>query len=53
MSPNGQAQGKKIKAANNIYTAILAVATGTVIAVAVFVLYMCHSQYDTIFKMPG
>jgi len=52
MSPNGQAQGKNIKAANNVYTVILAVATGTVVAVAIFVLYMCKTQYGTIFNMP-
>jgi hypothetical protein len=51
MSPSGQIQGKNVKAANNVYTVILAVATGTVVAVAVFVLYMCLNQYETI-KMP-
>ena len=49
MSPNGQAQGKNIKVANNVYTVILAVATGTVVAVAIFVLYMCKTQYGKIF----
>ncbi|MHC4742018.1 MAG: hypothetical protein ACYS8Z_08915 [Planctomycetota bacterium] len=51
MSPNGQAP--KIKPSNNIYTVILAVATGTVIAVAGFVLYMCLTQYETFYKMPS
>lgn len=52
MSPNGQAKGKQVKASHNIYTVVLAVATGAVLAVAGFVLYMCHSQYGAIFKLP-
>ncbi|MBN2269836.1 MAG: hypothetical protein JXN61_04435 [Sedimentisphaerales bacterium] len=52
MSPNGQTQGKNIKAPDNIYTVVLAVATCAVVAVAVFVVFMCYKQYGTIFKMP-
>jgi len=52
MSPNGQAQGNNAKIPDNVYTVILAVATAAVVAVAAFVVYMCHSQYETIFKMP-
>ena len=50
MSPNGQAQD--VKAENNVYTVILAVAVGAVIAVAAFVAYMCQIQYETIYKIP-
>ena len=49
MSPNGQAQGKKVKVPDNIYTVFLAVATVAVVAVAAFVLFMCYKQYDKIF----
>lgn len=52
MSPNGQAQGKKITAPNNVYTVILAIACGVVVATAIFVLLECNSQYGVMFKMP-
>ena len=52
MSPNGQAPGRKVKAADNIYTVILAVACGAVAAVAVFALIQCYRQYGVIFSMP-
>ncbi len=53
MSPNGQPQGKKkIKAPDNIYTAMLAVACGASIAVAVFVLIQCYRHYGVVFSMP-
>ena len=52
MSPNGQAQGKKMKVPDNLYTVVLAVACGAVIAVAAFVLFQCHSQYGTVFTLP-
>ncbi len=52
MSPNGPAQGKNVKVPDNIYTVILAVATGAVVAVAVLVLFMCYKQYGSIFTLP-
>jgi len=51
MSPLLQSRGKKITAADNLYTVILAVAFLVVLATAVFVTYQCYSQYDTIFKI--
>ena len=52
MSANGQTQGKNVKAPDNVYTVILAVATCAAVAVATFVMFMCHNQYGTLFKMP-
>ncbi|HIJ67138.1 MAG TPA: hypothetical protein HPP87_02210 [Planctomycetes bacterium] len=46
MSPNGRKT-----AFNNLYTAILALATGVVCATAVFVAVKCLSDYGTIFKI--
>ena len=51
MSPVVQSRGKKITAADNLYTAILAVAFLSVLATAVFVAYQCFTQYGTIFKI--
>ena len=42
---------KKTAIPNNIYTAILALAMGVVLATAVFVAYKCYADYDTIFKV--
>ena len=36
---------------NNIYTAMLAMATIVMLATAVFVAYKCYSDYDTVFKV--
>ncbi len=52
MSPNGQAQGKKLKIPDNLYTVILAVACGAVVATAAFVLIECYRQYGVIFTIP-
>jgi len=53
MSPIGQSRGKnKVSIPDNLYTAILAVAFGAVIATAGFVAYMCQTQYGTIFSIP-
>ena len=52
MSPNGQTRGKSIGIADNIYTVILAIACGVVVASVVFTAYMCYSQYEAIFTMP-
>ena len=43
--------GKKIIAPSNLYTAVLALATGVVLATAVFVAYKCFADYGTIFKI--
>jgi len=51
MSPVVQSRGKKIVAADNLYTVVLAVAFFVVLAAAVFVAYQCYTQYDTIFKI--
>ena len=52
MSPNGQTPVEKITAANNIYTAVLALAFCVVLVTAAFVALKCISQYGTIFKIP-
>ena len=51
MSPVVQSRSKKITAADNLYTVILAVAFCVVLATAAFVAYQCSIQYDTIFKI--
>jgi len=52
MSPNGQLPGRKVVPANNIFTLLLAVACGLVLAATLVVAYMCYIQYGTIFKIP-
>ena len=52
MSPEGQVRGRKIMALNNLYTAILALAMGIVVATIIFVVYKCYFQYDTVFTIP-
>jgi hypothetical protein len=52
MSPNGQAPGRKISTRDNIYTALLAVSVAMVLLSAIFVVYKCYAQYETIFKIP-
>ena len=42
---------KKTAAPNNIYTAMLAMATIVMIATFAFVAYKCYSDYDTVFKV--
>jgi len=51
MSPVVQNRGKKITAADNLYTVVLAVAFFAVLATAAFVAYQCYTQYGTIFKI--
>ncbi len=43
----------KILAVSNAYTVYLALALGVVIASALYIAYMCYSQYDTIFRIVG
>ncbi len=52
MSPDGQTRGGKPAASNNLYTVILALALGVVLATAALVTYKCYSQYGTIFTVP-
>lgn len=52
MSPDGQVGGGRAVGPNNLYTAILALAVGAVVATACFVVFMCHQQYGVIFKIP-
>lgn len=52
MSPMPQARGGKIAPPSNLYTAILAVAFGVVLATAAYVTFACQSRYETIFGMP-
>ena len=46
MSPNGRRA-----AVNNLYTALLALATFVVVVTVVFVVVKCLSDYGTIFKV--
>jgi hypothetical protein len=49
-----QPQRTKVAVPNNIYTAILAIALGVMIATAAFVAYLCQTQYGNgIFGMPS
>ena len=48
MSPS-----KKPVATSNVYTAILALATGVVLVTAVLVTVKCYVDYETIFKITG
>ena len=51
MSAREQIRGKR-KVASNLYTAILAMAFGVILATAVYVSLECYFQYGTIFKIP-
>jgi len=42
---------KKTIVPSNIYTVILALATGIVFATAVFIAYKCYADYGTFFKV--
>ncbi|HPD47897.1 MAG TPA: hypothetical protein P5279_14820 [Anaerohalosphaeraceae bacterium] len=42
---------KPVSAVSDLYTAILALATGVVLATAIFVTVKCHIDYGTIFKI--
>jgi hypothetical protein len=46
-----QTNGSKIKASSNLYTALLALACGTVAVTAGFVAYKCWFVYETLFKI--
>jgi hypothetical protein len=52
MSPDAQIRSTKPAAMSNLYTALLAVAFGVVLATAVFVAVKCYFIYETLFKIP-
>ena len=52
MSPDGQLRSAKPVPFSNLYTIILAVAFGVVLATAAFVAYKCYFDYGTLFKIP-
>jgi len=52
MSPEARNRGGKAVAANNIYTGLLALAFGVVLATAALVAYKCQTQYKTLFNSP-
>lgn len=52
MSPIVSSRGQKITIPNSLYTVVLAVALGLVLATSAFVVFKCYSQYQTIFGTP-
>jgi len=52
MSPNGENRAGKFVPSNNLYTVILALSCGIVLATAAFVAFKCLVQYGTFFKIP-
>jgi len=52
MSPEVQIRGGKPAVSSNLYTIILAMAFGVVLATAAFVAYRCYFDYGTLFKIP-
>ena len=52
MSPEAQIRSPKPEAMSNLYTAILAVAFGIVLATAIFVAVKCYFDYETLYKIP-
>ncbi|MCU0913678.1 MAG: hypothetical protein MUC88_03835 [Planctomycetes bacterium] len=52
MSPMPQSRGGKISPPSNLYTAILALAFGVLLATSAYVTYACHARYGTIFGQP-
>ncbi len=49
MSPMPQPQGSKVAVPNTLYTAILAVACGVVLATAAYVAFACYTRYEALF----
>jgi hypothetical protein len=41
----------KVSAESNVYTGLLALAALALTATVAFMIYMCNSQYETIFKV--
>ncbi len=52
MSPEAQIRSTKPEAMSNLYTIILAVAFGAVLATAAFVAVKCYFDYNTLFTIP-
>lgn len=52
MAINRRNRGGKIIAVDNLYTAILALALGVVLATVFFVAYKCYFQYGTFYQIP-
>jgi hypothetical protein len=52
MSPEAPIRGAKPEAMSNLYTALVAVAFGIVLATAAFVAYKCYFDYGTLFQIP-
>jgi len=52
MSPEAPVHSKKPEAMSNLYTVILAVALGAVLATAAFVAVKCYFNYSTLFTIP-
>jgi hypothetical protein len=52
MSPMPQPRGGKIAPPSNLYTAVLAVAVGVLLATMAYVTFACYTRYGTIFGMP-
>ena len=51
MVPEQKNSGVKVVPPNNLYTAILALAFGVVLATVVFVAYKCYFQYGTLWPI--
>jgi len=52
MSPMPQPRGGKIRPPSNLYTAVLAVAVGVLLATMAYVTFACYTRYGTIFGLP-
>jgi hypothetical protein len=52
MSPEAPVRGTKPEAISNLYTIVLALAFGVVLATAAFVAYKCYFDYGTLFTIP-
>jgi hypothetical protein len=52
MSPMPQPRGGKVSPPSNLYTAILAVAVGVILATMAYVTFACYTRYGTIFGTP-
>ena len=52
MSATRNNRGKKVIAQDNIYTAMLGLALGVVLATAGYVAYVCYFDYETLFSIP-
>lgn len=52
MSPMPQPRGGKISPPNNLYTALMALAVGVLVATTAYVAYACQMRYGMIFGQP-